>query len=186
MTTPEPSPAPRRLALVAGALCLCWCTIAAYSASTVMADTAIELPGVHSPLVNSLAPQGWAFFTRDPREPQMHVLELRDEQWLPLPGFRVSSRENSFGTSRRARKLGVEYGMLFNAVTKDQWRDCKDDVSDCLDVIDETIELDTPSPAPAICGDIALVSQPAVPWAWARSAKPISMPSRIAKLRVTC
>jgi len=154
-----------------------------YALHPLMGYTAMTLPAERSLAVASVLPQGWKFFTRDPREDHTRMYRLENGSWVEAtlgPNF---SPGLAFGLSRRARAQGVESARILQQFN-DTSRVCEGDVLACLRDTAPGEEVRNASPAPTLCGDVAIVFQGQVPWAWRHAETP--MPSRIARMRVRC
>ncbi|MFJ6054684.1 SdpA family antimicrobial peptide system protein [Streptomyces sp. NPDC092307] len=135
----------------------------------------------------ALVPEGWAFFTRSPREEQATV-------WgLAAGGSRFHERglgpyaqpANGFGWNREARALNLEIGILQTAVS-DRWAPCPGgDVSACLQR-EPALAIRNEAPEPLLCGSVGISLREPVPWAWAEGQDPNGMPTRVARLDVSC
>ncbi len=141
--------------------------------------------------IRVLLPQGWGFFTRDPREARIIPFGLDTEgEWTEL-GLGPHSRARwLFGLDRRSRAQGLEIGTLFGAVPDDAWVDCDSGPTSmepraCLDAA-SPLQVDNPSPIPSLCGQIGLVRREPVPWAWRGAADQIEMPAQVLRLDVRC
>ncbi len=140
--------------------------------------------------IRVLIPQGWGFFTRDPREPRIIPFGLRSEgEWTEL-GLGPHGRARwLFGLDRRSRAQGLEIGTLFGAVGDDAWFDCGGptpmEPHACLDAA-SPLPVENPSPIPSLCGEVGLVRREPVPWAWRRAADRIEMPAQVLRLSVRC
>ncbi|WP_164016005.1 SdpA family antimicrobial peptide system protein [Pyxidicoccus trucidator] len=132
------------------------------------------------------APQGWSFFTRDPREQKQTLYVRHGDQWestLLAPHGRLS---NIGGLRRKSRSQGVEMALLLSRVPANEWQECSAPLEECLAKQPTGRPLRNTSPAPTLCGTVAVVQQKPVPWAWARSARPVTMPFRILSMDVSC
>jgi antimicrobial peptide system SdpA family protein len=171
------------LALIVTAL-----VVSSYAVHAPMPANAVSLPYESSmrSWVRQLLPEGWAFFTRSPREADVApVIRTGHGRWRDaLLGPHAEPR-NAFGFARRSRAQGVELGMLSGSLRKDAWTDCRGPVDACLERA-TAVGVANTAPAPTLCGAVGLVSRPPVPWAWSRSSREITMPARVARLEVSC
>jgi antimicrobial peptide system SdpA family protein len=135
--------------------------------------------------LGTLSPQGWAFFTRNPREAFDRVYRRTPEGWslLSQPN---TSWFSGFGLSRRARVIGVEMAPLLARIPAGRWIDCDGDWTSCAEGKGEPLRAINRSLTGEVCGDLAIVREEPVPWAWSRTMRRQSMPSRLALLRVSC
>ena len=70
--------------------------------------------------LNLIFPEGWGFFTKNPREPQLKVFQLIENDTVPIDMSNHSSK-NYFGFSRKARLISYEASIIVNDVKKDKW-----------------------------------------------------------------
>jgi antimicrobial peptide system SdpA family protein len=175
----------RRLGTFLLGVCLAWAAPVAYSAHGGMPYSALKLPLEEKVNTRLWAPQGWKFFTRDPQEPLLNSFVRDGDQWRPPEGALNASAPNYFGLSRAGRALHADEGVLAGFVPDSGWHDCKDTLESCVaDVAPIVVKRDVPHPF--FCGPVVLTLQKPVPWAWSRSARPVTMPLRAARLEVQC
>jgi antimicrobial peptide system SdpA family protein len=161
-------------------------TVAAYAAHVPMPYNPVHLPLEKSFTIASFLPEGWKFFTRDPREESVFVMVRTPEGWMPMEGAANGSLLNALGASRQGRARSVELGQLTSRVAKSEWKDCDRSPVECLDGIASPARIDTASRKPQLCGLHGVVAQKPVPWAWRNSKQPVVMPSRVLLLEVQC
>jgi len=68
-----------------------------------------------------LFPQGWGFFTKDPKEVTLDVYQLQGQE-LKLISINNFSIENVFGFSRKARYIGYEFSKLGQCIPKKAYK----------------------------------------------------------------
>jgi len=134
-------------------------------------------------------PQGWAFFTRDPRE-------AVDRAYRPGPPlvpllYANTSPRNLFGFGRGARTLNVELAALLHELPAAAWQPCDAPLQRCVEAgawagTGGSVAIVNRATEPRICGDVVVERQPPVPWAWGRSIDETHMPSKVARLEVRC
>lgn len=71
--------------------------------------------------VNALVPEGWSFFTRNPRSEMADIYKIEGYKITRLSLSNAES-ENLFGLSRKSRKIGMELSLIANKVTVDDWK----------------------------------------------------------------
>ena len=189
--TPHSAPVPgaRRLGLLALGLLLGWSTVALYALHAALPPNPIKLPFAERLDMRLLLPEGWAFFTRDPRDERMMPFQRGPggewERASRTPNFQA---RNSFGIDRAARAQGGELGLLLSEARDTRRMDCEDAPTVCLERAPVALRLHNSSPNPTLCGSLGLVFQKAIPWAWSRSGreKGIIMPSKVLRLDIEC
>lgn len=134
----------------------------------------------------AIIPQGWAFFTRNPREAIDHIYKKVGTEWVYF-SYTNSSFRNFFGIKREARALNVELAGLLSYISKEKWKACEIGLNTFLrDSTLEAIRLDNESTIKSLCGDILIERRQSVPWAWSKSSDSIQMPSKLIQLNVVC
>lgn len=169
------------------ALLACWSIVALYAVHGQMPRNVLELPFESRlrPLLPYLTPEGWAFFTRNAREPKLLTYRLDAGRWRTADLGPHARPTNLFGLDRRSRAQGVEIALLLGTIRKDGPVDCKDAIPACLDRL-PALQIRNASPAPSLCGDVGIAQQEPLPWAWSRAASEVTMPSRVVRLDITC
>jgi antimicrobial peptide system SdpA family protein len=169
------------------AVVLFWMTVVAYAVHPALPYNPVHLPFADQLRSLVLAPQGWAFFTRDPREEKQLIYGRGpDGAWWSMMLAPHARMSNALGLDRRSRAQGVEMALLISVAPQDGWRDCEGTVEACLRRLPPGAAARNPSPHPTLCGSLAIVLQKPVPWAWVDSRRPVSMPSRMLPLEVAC
>lgn len=195
----EPDANTRRFGLLASALCLGAIGLVLQAADGAAGYTTLELPLAKRTQAQLLMPEGWAFFTRSPREPWVHVYarELDADgaegaAWVEISAPPLSHASNLFGLRRETRREGLESGIVIAALAEEAWAPCRlPELSTCLARASVVERIDNPSATPSLCGEVALVSYAAVPFAWIRnrprsSLSEFAVPTRFAKVELTC
>ena len=136
----------------------------------------------------SVFPEAWAFFTRSPREEQIHIYRYKNNK-LVEESYQNTSSKCLFGVSKKERAKGIEIGHLYEKALnkKDNWIACDGDLNGCMnwDSI-PVLNIINPSYAKEVCGEYFIVSKKIVPWAWSSSRENIHMPSKVIKINALC
>jgi len=150
-------------------------------------ETPISLPFGIKLNVNYLAPQGWAFFTRDAREEKVILLAYGRSGKLEKIQHAGFHSDYSFGLNRQARKIQMEYSIVTTQMDSLQWIPFKGSI-DSLSRFAITLparNADSKSFDPKLCGEVIVVKTKIIPWAWAKFDS-VYMPSKVMKLYVIC
>jgi antimicrobial peptide system SdpA family protein len=174
----------RVLRLVRVATWSVWAAVTAFVLSGFADDSTISARRAARLVQGAIIPEGWSFFTRDPREPK-DVVYRRARGGLSQVTFANTSARNAYGVSRAARAMDAELMGLLEPVLESTWRDCDGAPEACVAAA-RPLALTNWSETRFICGDVAVVRAPPVPWAWRRSRDRIHMPSRVLALKVDC
>lgn len=70
--------------------------------------------------IGTIFPEGWGFFTKNPRDPLLEVYEVKNDI-LTLTTIKNQSAQNIFGLSRKSRIVGYESSMIANEVLPKYW-----------------------------------------------------------------
>lgn len=71
-------------------------------------------------IVHSVLPQGWAFFTKDPKT-TMYDIYKREDGHLTKINFKTSEPENLFGISRKSIKIKTEVSDIAAKLPDSLW-----------------------------------------------------------------
>jgi antimicrobial peptide system SdpA family protein len=147
--------------------------------------TPFELPFGNPDAVRVVAPEGWAFFTRSPRSSYVLSYGAGPEgAWRSLTVGSRAHPASRFGLDRRERAQGTEVAILIRQVPESDWTPCERAPTDCLTARPAGRTVVNRSTHHSLCGDIGLVVQEVLPWAW--RDLPTTMPSRVARVVVAC
>jgi antimicrobial peptide system SdpA family protein len=179
-------PAHRRLGAWALLVGLMWSVPTIYAVHSALPFNPVILPGAGRVDVRLWLPQGWRFFTRDAQEPDLTALRRTATQWTPALSWPYARPTNAFGLNRTARAHGLELGLLLTQLDARAWRRCGAAPAACLDASSAGVRIRSPLSRPALCGDIGLVQQRPVPWAWTQSGRGVTMPSTVVRVWIEC
>jgi antimicrobial peptide system SdpA family protein len=168
-------------------LTLVWSAVVTFALYGSLRFNPLSMSSLSRVPIETVAPQGWKFFTKDPQEPYLRVFTQTAENKWTLASLGANAEpHNLLGVSRAPRARGVEFGLLVYQLPESAWRECDKDPLLCLDET-QTATTTEPYPVPrSVCGTVGLVMSKPVPWAWASLKTPFSMPSKTAKVFVPC
>jgi antimicrobial peptide system SdpA family protein len=175
--------------LLALGLILGWSTVAAYALHAALPYNPLQLPFADRFDIRMVLPEGWAFFTRDPRDDRMMpYVRGADAVWSTASHTPNFQPRNLFGIDRAGRAQGVEMGLLMDAARDAERQACEESPVACLERAPVARKLSNTSPRPTLCGEVGFVFQRAIPWAWSRSSreKTLHMPSKVLRLDIEC
>lgn len=116
--------------------------------------------------INSVLPQGWGFFTRNPKETKYKIYSNVQEE-LNLINRKNSSPSNLFGLSRKSRRFGYEFSKIYTSINSKKWiKNDSNDITDLNLTNSDTIYIDT-SYLLIKKGKYLVVKYENIPWAWA-------------------
>lgn len=172
------------LALLTG-----WLLVAVYALHAVMPYNPLRLPGSGFIDMRLLLPEGWAFFTRNPREPDFYVyLREPDGRWRPAADMTRFRLGTALGLDRFGRAMGLEVGLLLERAEKARRASCEREAQECLEQAPVALTVSNPGPRAQLCGSVGMHFRKPVPWAWSRShqREPIELSSEVLRLEVQC
>ncbi|MGW2747583.1 SdpA family antimicrobial peptide system protein [Streptomyces sp. NPDC001450] len=169
--------------------CVVWSVLILYVAQEQLPRNTITLPAqksVRHTVVN-LAPQGWAFFTKSARDPEIRPYGKQSDGWRSLALGPHSSARNFFGLDRVSRAQGVEIAMVLSAARAKDWRPCTEGREKCLTAFGAPVRtIKNISPEPTLCGTVGLLQERPTPWAWRDLIPDSHSVERAMVLKVTC
>ena len=72
-------------------------------------------------LVNQIFPQGWGFFTKNPRDLLLRIYKIENSKLTEID-ISNQSFKNRFGCSRTSRMIGYEISKLAESVKMTDWK----------------------------------------------------------------
>ena len=136
--------------------------------------------------IQLVLPQGFAFFTRDAREPDLYLFQQRDGAWQSASLGPNSRPSNLFGLNRKSRAQSVESALIVSKLLPTAWSECRDNPTKCLGQSSVQDTIRNVVPAPTLCGPVGFVLQEPVPWAWSKSQGTTDMHSQITNIHIQC
>ena len=136
-------------------------------------------------LVSKLAPQGWAFFTKDPQDVELVAYAPTSHGLNSLQTTPQSRVENAWGITRAQRAQGPEIAALSNELT---WMECvPGEVPEaCVDTEATFEPVLSPVPHPSLCGKVLVVQEKPVAWSFREFVHGTHTAERIAYALVDC
>lgn len=133
--------------------------------------------------ISAVLPQGWGFFTKNPKE-SVYIIESHDkaeEILLPNMDYR-----NLFGIVRKGRAQGVEFGKVLSQIPEEAWESCEN--IDCsIDYIlnnNSFTPVDDDTPRPLLQGQYIIYEKTVVPWHYSKHYEDSYQTKRYAKVYV--
>jgi antimicrobial peptide system SdpA family protein len=108
-------------------------------------------------------PEGWGFFTRNPREEHTVLYQHQGDAWI----LRTLPNANGYlGASRSMRSQAGELALLLKTVSPKAWRQTTGSIASCP--MDSAVTIINVYDHPTLCGQYRVRVQDPVPWAWSR------------------
>ncbi|MEU7165130.1 SdpA family antimicrobial peptide system protein [Streptomyces morookaense] len=113
------------------------------------------------------APQGWAFFTKNPQSLDVYAYRAHEGDYTNVLDTPQVKPSNLFGLTRKQRAQGPEMAALAAQVTA--WHPCKAvDLQVCLrsGFRQPVKAIHNDSPTATLCGELVLAQEKPTPWAY--------------------
>lgn len=127
-------------------------------------------------------PQGWAFFTKDPAEAEVHPYVERDGTWVPIESAQPVA--DSVGLTRHNRAVGAQVATLVASLDAEGVECPSDgDLQQCASDAPR-IHQSFPKEAPPVCEPLLLRTMEPVPFAYGTRVQ--TMPSTVLVVNIDC
>ncbi len=136
---------------------------------TTLGDNVMNVSAAEKNVIQFLFPQGWGFFTRNPKEPNYKLYRIEDGK-PQLVTFRITSSKNYYGLSRKGSRLGMEMHRIKSKLPPSAgWSSSTTSLKDmrldtlsypCLDTVSKLLYIQE--------GDYILKEYHLSPWSWAK------------------
>lgn len=174
-------------------LVLFWGTLALILFLTAMPYSSLEMDKTTKLRFQRILPEGWSFFTKSPRDPYVFILTVKDDKLAAYSNLPNSNPQNLFGAKRNGRAIGVEFGLLTQDLSEQDWLEC--DPKEILALAQSdtvpSITVKNPYKRPLLTGEVVVVTQEPIPWAWSASHEKatntptkLAMPTKLLKLNI--
>ncbi|MCU0633356.1 MAG: SdpA family antimicrobial peptide system protein [Gemmatimonadaceae bacterium] len=164
-------------------------TLATSIAASVPATPFTTLVRVQPHLI-SLLPEGWGFFTRDPREPRLMAYQVEGARRTRLLSRPSADPHNAFGWLKQSRLVAPEAAHLVARLDDTSWGACPPGEGGCVQHVDAMRSppdtLVNPTVAPQLCGELLLVREAPLPFAWRHATRARTSDGTRARLHVRC
>lgn len=137
-----------------------------------------------------LAPQGWAFFTKPPSEPDLFFYDSTSLKSLMITPQGRS--DNLFGLSRTQRAQGPEGANMLLRLTDEDWHQCEtgDNLETCIKTMEsnkkKVHKVDNRAPIKTLCGEVIVVQAAPTAWSYRDLTPETHTPLHVVKLSVKC
>lgn len=141
-----------------------------------------QMPYSAKKLMSSFLPQGWGFFTRDPKEGITKAYRYDNEE-LFLVTINNGAAENAIGFSRNARFVGIDLLFLLGYVPDSVWHNGKGDFRSYIPSAADTVFVDK-SIQYFPEGEYILHRYEPIPFSWAGKGQENYRPFLVARVQV--
>jgi antimicrobial peptide system SdpA family protein len=152
-------------------------------------ETTVNMSGERRMQLADLVPEGWAFFTRNPKEDNTILYRPAKGGGVKQFSMIAGAPRNVFGLNRYSRMVGKELAAMMRYIKDLPVDSIKGLPENNLAILDTITAVKIPNDArfPLLKGIYYLRWVKPVPWAWAKTANIESMTqSKIIKIDVVC
>lgn len=130
----------------------------------------------------TLTPQGWGFFTRNPREENIILYKLDNGENIKQVTNKNFTPSNYFGLSRRQRYEAIQISMLLSDIKEEKFLRCDQaNFQDC-NLCKVKINRDGLIHTGYFTGTYFIKKEKTIPWAWSKSKENLINPYKIIEL----
>lgn len=162
-----------------------WAAVIVYIGLSSIPFNPLNLSYNEKTSIFTLIPQGWGFFTRNPREDEPYIYKKVGKDWIKV------SNSNSdvgyfFGASRKGRKINFEaYSLLSQIKDSLAWKKADIVIASAKDFEPlPVVQVVNNTTNPILFGEFVFVKKRKVPWAWSSYYFKQPMPSKLVRFRV--
>lgn len=132
---------------------------------------AVDYPGKEKAYAaaNTLLPQGWSFFTKDPRYPRIRIYEVYNGSYKDVTyGGLENGHKNFYGLDRMLRIRQAERENIDSQIEIDKYIECTHaSLEECFSNPSISLtEIENNFRNPSFCGEYYIGIYDPVPWSW--------------------
>jgi antimicrobial peptide system SdpA family protein len=157
---------------------------------TLLPDNPIKLREKVKLEIQTVMPQGWAFFTKNPREPIIVAYGLQGNHWQQINGS-GGSIKYLLGLNRAGRAVSVEISTIIAQIPESSWISSRLSLPEFIDSLHIqgiqklSIKAKNSKNGGKCSGQIIIQRTTIPPWAWSTLRKEVIMPSEFAIVYVS-
>jgi len=139
-------------------------------------------------IIFRVVPQGWAFFTKNPRENQVLIYKIENGYAVDC-NFKHNNYQYLFGLNRTCTKVSTEIEFIKSKINSDLWSSTRWNYQSNRPIYSipkgvKQTRMTSKFSDPEIIGSYLLVLQEPVPWAWSKQDKSIKMPAKMVQIEI--
>ncbi|SOU86797.1 SdpA family antimicrobial peptide system protein [Tenacibaculum dicentrarchi] len=108
-----------------------------------------------------ILPQGWAFFTKSPRDVRVELFDYENHKFISLKNFSI---ENIFGIRRTSTRISNEIATLVKETSDSIWVKSKE--GETIFNNGEFLNKKSSFLYPRLKGKYVIINKERIPWAW--------------------
>lgn len=136
--------------------------------------------------LSAILPQGWAFFTRNPREDQITIYSQKGENIINV-SLKTTNKSELFGIKRSNRFIQDKLGNIISEIDKKYWYNTQTDY-DFRNIANALNHVSISVSYPSLCGTYIIEVKKIMPWSYFKSelSSNISLDTKLIKLTLIC
>lgn len=136
--------------------------------------------------MNSIFPEGWAFFTRNPREDQI-LIYSQEGDFFNKVSLKTTDQNQLFGIKRTNRFIQDKLGNIISEIDAKYWYRTKTGYN-FHNIIDSLNQMSISVKTPSLCGTYIIEVKKIMPWSYFKSelSGSISLDTKLIKLNLIC
>jgi antimicrobial peptide system SdpA family protein len=163
-----------------------WAFLLTYLFINSLPETIIHLNQLSKIRTTSTVPEGWAFFTKNPRDENIVIYKKSGASWRPVTN-KTGDYLNFFGLKRTSRFENQEMGILLASLDTTNWVSIKGGLEKnflLFDTIPITQILNSSHYPYYKEGEYILVQEGILPWVWFSTNPNLKLDSRVRKIKI--
>jgi antimicrobial peptide system SdpA family protein len=159
---------------------LTWFAIVVYIGLASIPFNPLSLSYNQKASIFTLIPQGWGFFTRNPREDEPYIYKKAGKTWIQISKPNAASGY-FFGASRQGRKINFEaYNLISQLKDSLSWQKVDLVMANPKQFADlPLVRFINNTTSPILLGEFIFVKKRKIPWAWSNYYFTQPMPSKV-------
>lgn len=134
--------------------------------------------------LQAFVPQGWAFFTRDPKEQQVYMYQVKNSSVENI-NYRSGDPGFLFGATKTSRMQMFELSILFKEIPDSIWVTSRGNFENTallkkinpFNVVNKSL-------LRSVTGLVVIEKIDPIPWAWIKRVKKVKMPGKFVYLNI--
>jgi len=145
-------------------------------------DNPIRLYCLSTQGIYNFVPQGWAFFTRDPKENVLKLYKIQNNELIYINKTASLSFQDAFGIKRNKRGISIELAEIVAGMeTSKKWEGFRDiELSEASKTMKITDTVKVQKKSLLEQGKYIICTSRRLPWAWAKTE--VKLPYRAKKI----
>lgn len=135
--------------------------------------------------ISIILPNRWPFFTKDPREEYIYILQKDSEGYVFQKNLPNSSYSNAYGLINYQRAVGIEFGIISSQIDDDLWN-INDSGKNLFKILEKdsikTLKIKKTIEITELKGEYVFVKIEPLPYLWRNKINQFEMPSKFVKI----